>query len=82
MFTLENGYNMNVLCSTEGTLPLEVDLDQEDPLEGTSEHFRECKRGFEGQVALSKDGECIVNNVTSLEIIGEDGKITKRLRLS
>ena len=37
---------------------------------------------FKGQVVLSKDGECIVNNVSSLEIIGEDGKITKPLRLS
>ena len=73
---------MNVLCSIEGTLPLEVDLDQEDPVEGTSEHFLECKKGFQGQVVLSKDGECTVNNVASLDIIEEDGKITRRLRFN
>ena len=66
----------------DGTLPLEVDLGNEDPDESLSDTFRECKRNFQGQVVLSKDGECIVNNATSLEVIGEDGKITKRIRIS
>ena len=85
MGDLKNNHSTAYLINkyfADGTLPLEVDLGNEDSDEPLSETYRQCKRDFQGQVVLSKDGECIVNNVTSLEIIGEDGKITKRLRLS